>query len=168
MNRREFFKRLPNMLLENAKEEKGLKNIIKLPYFLDEKAYLCKECEGFCQSVCEEKIIQRTEEGFPYIEFKTSGCTFCRVCIKACKYGVLQEDAEDKIFVSVSIIPEKCFAWNKTICFSCSDVCLDTAVEFKGLFNPEILSYKCSGCGFCYVKCPASAIELKPLEVKNG
>jgi len=152
--------------VKDKNEEK--RTIIRPPYFAEEKAYLCKECEGFCEKSCEERIIYRTEDGSPCVEFKVSGCTFCRECVKACEYEVLQEEAEDKIFATASIVPEKCFAWNRTICFSCSDVCLDSAIEFKGLFNPEILSYKCSGCGFCYVKCPASAVDLKPTEVENG
>lgn len=49
------------------------------------------------------------------------------------------------------------------MCFSCKDPCLDDAIEFLGMFRPEIVTDKCTSCGFCLRACPTSAIEIKAL-----
>ncbi len=170
MNRRQFLKKLPYMLKETTdKPEKQEKSVIRPPYFNFDQVDLCSDCEGYCTSTCEEKIIFRSDDGSPYIKFENRGCTFCGKCSEACIYGVIStnKNSEEKIYVSVHINSSNCFAWHKTICNTCSDVCIYSAVSFKGLLNPQILSYKCTGCGFCFVKCPAQAIEIKPVEEKS-
>lgn len=168
MNRREFFKKLPHMSREILKNQEE-KTVIRPPYFDYSKADICKNCEGYCIEACEEKIIFKEENGIPFIKFEKSGCTFCQKCSENCPYNVINMEKypDEKLNVKIFIDKSRCFAWEKIICNSCSDICIYSAVEFKGLFNPEILDHKCTGCGFCVVKCPATAIKIKPAEVKS-
>ncbi len=158
-------------IVEEEKKDKQEKlTVIRPPYFDKSLIEKCRDCEGFCVKECEENIIERLEDGSPYLVFKDRGCTFCRKCSDVCPENVISYERfqEDKIYAHVCIITDRCFAWNKIMCFSCSDACVDSAVVFKGLFNPEILSYKCTGCGFCITKCPAFAIEIRPSEVEHA
>ncbi len=50
------------------------------------------------------------------------------------------------------------------MCFSCKDPCLDDAIEFIGMFRPEIIDDKCTSCGFCIKACPTQAIEIKIID----
>ncbi|WP_457621206.1 ferredoxin-type protein NapF [Persephonella sp.] len=145
---------------EEKKEYKPV--YIRPPYFVeDADLTLCKECEGFCLTSCEENIIQRSEDGVPYIIFKNTGCTFCEKCAEECPEDVLSvEKGEKRIQVNISIDIDRCVAWKKTMCFSCKEPCLDNAIKFEGLFNPQIIPDKCTGCGFCISVCPTGAISL--------
>lgn len=88
------------------------------------------------------------EDKTPHIDFSKGGCTYCGECAKACEYGVLLEDSEEKIPVKVEIDMIKCLSWHNTMCFSCKDPCLDDAIEFLGMFRPSIVEDKCTSCGF--------------------
>ncbi|NPA51343.1 MAG: ferredoxin-type protein NapF [Aquificae bacterium] len=158
MNRRQFFKKLPHMAKDLIAEEKP---VIRPPYFSEEHIQKCKKCEGFCVTACEERIIFRLEDGSPYLEFRESGCTFCRKCSDACLEDVISYESlpQDKIKTTIRIQTQTCLAWNKTICNSCRDVCIENAVKFLGLFNPQIDHDRCTSCGFCVAKCPVSAVQ---------
>ncbi|MBX0312100.1 MAG: ferredoxin-type protein NapF [Sulfurihydrogenibium sp.] len=175
ISRRGLFSAIPSLLKENLdsrdshldikeKEEAKDFNLIRPPYISEESDFsLCKDCEGYCISKCEEKILQRYEDGSVYVVFNSSGCTFCGECYKACNKGVLIDKDNRKISAKVQIITERCLAWNKTMCFSCKDPCLDDAIKFEGLFKPKIITDKCSGCGFCIITCPVNAIVARSL-----
>ena len=47
------------------------------------------------------------------------------------------------------------------MCFSCKDPCLDDAIQFLGMFRPEIDENLCTSCGFCLKVCPTDAITLE-------
>jgi ferredoxin-type protein NapF len=154
MDRRSFFRRVKNS---------PFKSFIYPPYFDKKEDFLnCLKCETKdCLNACNEKII-KIENSIPVLDFTNSGCTFCDECAEACKEGVLKtENKKNKINAQMIINPNKCIAWNQTICFSCQDICEENAIIYKGMFNPVIDLEKCTGCGFCISVCPANAIEIK-------
>jgi len=74
----------------------------------------------------------------------------------------LKLEHKGAVNVDVQIDPKKCMSWSKTICFSCKEPCLENAIEFAGMFYPEIKPELCTGCGFCIGYCPSEAIILYP------
>jgi len=154
MDRRSFFRRVKNS---------PFKSFIYPPYYDKKEDFLkCSECETKdCLIACDEKIIQ-IQNGIPTLNFSNSGCTFCDECANACQLGVLKaEFKKEKINAEMIINPKKCIAWNQTICFSCQDICGESAIIYKGMFNPVIDLDMCTGCGFCISVCPTDAIETK-------
>ena len=157
-----------NVKSEIAKDNKPKTFLIAPPYNNDKSLFQseCLSCDGICGTVCEEDIIKFSEEHMPYLAFSISGCTFCEECAKACESREYEEDHtpplslknEEKINVSLSIVDDACLAWNKTMCFSCKEPCLENAIIFDGLFKPVIDMEKCTSCGFCVSRCPTSAI----------
>ena len=157
MQRREIF----NKLLQPVKQKKSSIKIVRPPYIGDESNFeLCLECNGVCASVCEEKIIKIIDDKTPVLSFENSGCTFCDECANACEADVLRIEYKSKVDIKIEIDKLKCMSWSKNICFSCKDPCLDNAIEFSGMFYPEIISDKCTSCGFCIKYCPTDAIKI--------
>jgi len=150
--RRNFFRRASS----------PFKSYLYPPYFDKKEDFLkCIECKTKdCLNACNEKII-KIENEIPILSFETSGCTFCDECALACKYGVLNLENKKKINAEMIINPNKCIAWNQTICFSCQDICEESAISYNGMFNPVIDLDKCTACGFCITVCPAFSIEIK-------
>lgn len=159
MKRRELFGSLASSFKD---EKKNQEKTIRPPYFEDESDFLkeCINCDGKCATFCEEQIIVIQEDKTPKLNFSNSGCTYCDACAIACEPDVLKLENKKNINAKVSIDILKCLAWNQTMCFSCKDPCLDDAIEFIGLFRPEIVSYKCTSCGFCIKVCPTNAISI--------
>ena len=157
MERRELFSSLASPFKTKEKQE----IIVRPPYFDDETIFLtkCIDCEGICSTVCEENIILMQEDRTPKLDFTLSGCTYCDECAIACPHEVLTIEDKKNIDVKIQIDTEKCLAWNQTMCFSCKDPCIDNAIDFAGMFNPEI-NDKCTSCGFCIKVCPTQAISI--------
>lgn len=158
--RRGLFKAL-NPLSETNKDE----IFIRPPYNSDISLFYseCPKCEEkFCIASCDEEIIKVDQNGIVYLDFSKRGCTFCEECAKVCPKDVLSlEKGDEKIEAVADINVISCMAWHKSICYSCKDVCIDDAIIFSGLFNPEVDINKCTGCGFCYGICPTNAIIIK-------
>ncbi|MRI59033.1 MAG: 4Fe-4S ferredoxin [Epsilonproteobacteria bacterium] len=152
MQRREFFS---SLLRPQKREEMPL---LFPPYYEDLVDFeKCKECESKpCIEACEEAIIVITDEK-PALDFSESGCTFCDECAKVCEPGVLRLEAKKEL-PKLQIDMLSCLAWQKTICSMCKDICDVRAIDFTGLFNPQI-SDVCNGCGFCMAVCPTQAIR---------
>ena len=158
MQRRDFFKNLTQSI--HPSKQKTV--VVRPPYFENEEDFVkCVECAGLCADVCETKIIKIGEDKSPRLDFSSNGCTFCDECAKVCPEGVLALEYKDIIDVEVFIDPKRCMSWTKNICFSCKDPCLDNAIEFSGMFYPEIVSDRCTSCGFCIKYCPTEAIIIK-------
>jgi len=146
----------------------SLKPQIYPPYFNEKSNFeSCLDCDNkFCVEACPEKIIFIEDEK-PIIKFGNRGCSFCDECAIVCEKDVLKiENKKDKLNCELIINPQKCMAWNGTICFSCQDVCIDRAIDFYGMFNPVINDEKCTNCGFCVGVCPTDAIEVMIKGVK--
>jgi len=158
VERREFFSSFTRPF---RREER--RTPIYPPYFHSREDFeRCLDCsDKSCEKVCEEGIIEIVD-GIPILNFSRSGCTFCDECARACELAVLK--VEEKRFLPAMVIdPIECLAWHGTICSSCRDACLDRAIEFVGLFRPEIKG-NCTGCGFCVGVCPTGAISVGRVE----
>lgn len=160
MDRRELFQSIKKPFDSSSKEITV--DFIKPPYFQSlENFEKCVECDTKdCATVCEEEIVIFSDKGIPYLDFSKNGCTFCDECATACESDVLQLDDRDHIQATLKIDIIKCMSWNQTMCFSCKDPCLDNAIEFIGMFRPEINFDKCTSCGFCMGVCPSDAITI--------
>uniref|UniRef100_UPI003F634573 ferredoxin-type protein NapF n=1 Tax=Thiomicrolovo subterrani TaxID=3131934 RepID=UPI003F634573 len=133
---------------------------IRPPYAADLSRFgqTCPECEGMCSNACEENIIIIGKDRTPHLDFSKGGCTYCGACLEACSPGVLSH-TEEPIHAAVRINPLKCVSWQGVMCFSCKEPCLDNAIDFKGLYKPDINASRCTSCGFCIGRCPSEAIE---------
>ncbi len=144
-------------------EKRESQTPIRPPYNSDPALFLrlCPECiDKPCAGVCEEEIIEIEQDGTPKLSFSNRGCTFCDACLEACEAGVLSDKTINSINVEVQIDVLKCMAWHQSICSSCKDPCLEDAISFLGLFRPEIVSDRCTGCGWCIHVCPSNAINI--------
>lgn len=142
-------------------------SILRPPYAKSEGLFAqqCVTCEGNpCGEVCEEGIIVFKDK-MPSISFEKGGCTYCEQCAKVCPSEVLSTDVSQNINGVFSIYLQKCLAWNDVICYTCKDVCDENAIEFLGVFRPQIVSDRCTSCGFCYNPCPTDAIQIKTEEL---
>ena len=159
MQRRDFFKNLTQSIQSPKKETVQARP----PYFESEDDFAkCVECAGLCVDSCETDIVKIGADRTPYLDFSQNGCTFCDECAKVCPEGVLRLECKRSVDVAVVIDPKKCMSWSKTICFSCKEPCLENAIEFAGMFYPEIVSSRCTSCGFCIGCCPTDAIMIYP------
>ena len=157
MKRRELFSSLVSSFRKDEKQEK----ILRPPYYKNEDIFFtnCKNCEGLCSTVCEENIIFMQEDFTPKLDLSGSGCTYCDECATACPNEVLHLEHKKNIEARIEIDVLSCLAWNKTMCFSCKDPCLDNAIDFLAMFRPSINS-NCTSCGFCIKSCPTNAIKI--------
>ena len=157
MKRRELFSSLVSSFKKEEKQEK----IIRPPYYIDENIFFknCKNCEGLCATVCEENIIFIQDDSTPKLDLKSGGCTYCNKCAIACPNDVLHIENKRVIDAKIEIDILSCLSWNKTMCFSCKDPCLDDAIDFLAMFRPNI-NDKCTSCGFCIKSCPTNAIKV--------
>lgn len=158
MRRRELFSSLASSFKKSDEQEL----IIRPPYFKDKSLFLtnCSSCDGICSEVCEENIIVINKENkTPFLDFSNAGCSYCDECAKACEYEVLSLEQKKDIDIKVEINIQECLSWNQTMCFSCKDPCLDSAIDFLAMFRPSI-NENCTSCGYCIKVCPTSAIQL--------
>ena len=158
--RRGIFASLSSALKGKERDEKLP---IRPPYNSDSSLFhtLCPECpEKSCARVCEEEIILIAQDGTPQLSFDKRGCTFCEACADACERKVLSDKSVEYINAKVQIDVLKCVAWHQVMCSSCKDPCLEDAIQFLGLFRPEIDASKCTACGWCLSVCPTEAIKI--------
>ncbi|MDO9208648.1 MAG: 4Fe-4S binding protein [Sulfuricurvum sp.] len=165
-DRRGFFASLKSLALGAEKEESPFLPL--LPGFIPNSANGCNECTtSACKTICPESIVIREGVQAPYLDFSRRGCTFCGECSVACESDCFVAEPVNALNAEVRIGILSCLAWNKTICRSCADVCNDKAIQFTGLWNPEINLDACTACGFCIGVCPAYTITVHPIkEVK--
>ena len=140
------------------------KKWIPLPYCKDSNTLeSCKKCNNNpCISICPTNIIIK-EENRIYLDFKDSGCIFCKKCAEICQshsLGLLDLSLENYINAKISLNEAKCLAWNKTICSYCADVCDNKSIKFNAMLYPEILE-SCTKCGMCQSVCPKEAITFR-------
>jgi len=169
VNRRDFLTAFKKPLEKGVSEKKTF--FVRPPYGSESVAFEtgCVACESkACASACEEQIIVIRADGTPMLNFTKRGCTFCEACALACDGGVLHLEnshTAEKINARFIISPDSCVAHNDVICFACKEPCIDDAILFNGLFNPVIDMDRCTGCGFCFSRCPTKAISYEGLEI---
>ncbi|AWI33770.1 4Fe-4S binding protein [Helicobacter apodemus] len=173
LNRREFF----HSLLNYGKQKD--ENLFVLPPYNFNRSLFykfCQECQkdcvDACSRVCKEGIIKSNGKSV-YVDFRVDGCKLCGECAIACPNGVLEvgeEGWENRANWNVAIVIEEnlCIAHQKTMCYTCKDICqsvlgISNAIEFIGLFYPKI-NQECIGCGMCIKSCPTNAIGIRERE----
>jgi len=130
----------------------------------------CTAC-GDCISACPQAILSPGHGGLPILSFAERECTLCGRCAEACQEPVF-DGRHGRAFFHVAAIDESCFARRGIHCQTCGDACPETAIRFRprlgGPPEPEVASDSCNGCGACLAACPASAVDLRPLETADG
>lgn len=165
-SRRGFFASLASLATGKTHEGEAFHPL--LPGFIPQNSEHCLTCvTSACKNICEENIVVREGSAAPYLDFSRRGCTFCGECQRTCEYDCFVAEPVTVIKAEIEIGILTCLAWNKTICRSCADVCNDKAIQFTGLWNPEIDSSACTACGFCIGVCPAYSISVHPAK-ENG
>lgn len=149
--------------------DKSRRNLFKFANKEDEKLIFfdvlkdeCEICQKPCISECPERIID-LRDGKIFLDFSKNGCTFCKICADVCKEKGRDLEFSFKILAKISINPIKCLSFNQTLCFSCQDVCNYKAIDFLGLFRPNI-NQNCTNCGFCISVCPTNAVDFKGIK----
>jgi ferredoxin-type protein NapF len=171
VSRRDFLTAFKKPLEKGVPKTETL--IVRPPYGSDTLAFeeRCTACDSkACAPVCEERIIVIRADGTPMLNFTKRGCTFCEACAIACDGGVLDLENShmaEKVNARFIITPDSCVAHNGVVCFSCKEPCIDDAILFNGLFNPVIDMDRCTGCGFCFSRCPTKAISYEATEILN-
>jgi len=167
-SRRDFFNTFRKPLAQ-TKEDSSF--VVRPPYGLNESLFQseCIACESKpCVTSCDEQIIVIRSDGTPGLDFSKSGCTFCEDCARVCEPDVLSVEnthTSDHINAIFRISTQGCIAHHGVICFSCKEPCIDDAILFNGMFNPVIDMDKCTGCGFCFGRCPTHAIAYSVIPV---
>lgn len=158
MKRRELFSSLSSSFKKDERQEK----IIRPPYYNEESDFEhnCLTCQSECKNSCDLNIILIQKDKTPKLDFSNSGCTYCDDCANACPTDALDIKNKKNIDAVITIDVLQCLSWNQTMCFSCKDPCIDDAIDFIGMFRPEI-NDKCTSCGFCISICPTNAITIK-------
>ncbi|MEY5516076.1 ferredoxin-type protein NapF, partial [Salmonella enterica subsp. enterica serovar Corvallis] len=102
--------------------------------------------------------------GYPSVDFKRGECSFCYACAQACTESLFlprHTRAWDLIFT----LTENCLARQSVECHRCQDSCEPMAITFRptlsGIYQPQLDSQACNGCGACVAICPVSAIKAE-------
>ena len=140
------------------------------PWSIDPLKFVeqCSRCDA-CIDSCPQQILKRNNQGYPVVDFSTSGCTFCAACAESCKTGSLSLMAfiGDYPWSVKAQITESCINYSGIVCRICADTCISSAISFRinsgAAVIPEIDLDACTGCGECYRHCPKKAIKVIPI-----
>ncbi|MBT7409175.1 MAG: ferredoxin-type protein NapF [Methylococcales bacterium] len=147
----------------------GSRVAIRPPWSLDETTFTeyCSRC-GDCVKQCPENILEQGRGGFPQINFKGNGCTFCQVCVEVCKEQVFKQDLTELPWLLNVTIKSNCVSQHGTVCQVCAEQCETEAIRYRYVMGgsqiPELTPDLCTGCGYCYGTCPTNAIEIIQVE----
>lgn len=139
---------------------------VRPPWALPETGFIsaCSKCDR-CKDSCPENIIVIGDDGYPFINFEHSGCSFCGDCLEACEDGALSRTGtEAGPWALKAEISSGCIALQGVDCRSCGDSCDAEAIAFRHQLGavsiPHLDQSLCTGCGFCISTCPVEAIEV--------
>ena len=150
---------------------------VRPPWADEEELFLdrCARCDA-CIDACPERILVRTDGGYPEVQFKRGECTFCGKCVESCDENALRfpvseaetweaGDGKDAWRLDVRFA-SNCLSLNAIICRACGDICESQAIRFQlkpgGIAEPRISAEDCTGCGACVRPCPVQAVSLSP------
>lgn len=134
-----------------------------MPWAIDAFEDACQRCDD-CIRACEEAILTTGDGGFPTVDFRRGGCTFCGACVAACTHGALHTRISPPWRLT-AVIGDGCLSLKGTTCRSCGDVCEQHAIRFqiqtRGRAAASLDSSRCNGCGYCIATCPVQVIQMK-------
>lgn len=139
---------------------------LRLPWALEERIFTdhCTRC-GDCLRACPEQIIVKGDGGFPQVDFRAGGCSFCHACVDVCQQPVFRLEGEP--WQALAQINQQCLTQQQVFCQNCKDACDARAIQFRfganGISHPHINSDTCTGCGACVAPCPTQAIHIQPV-----
>lgn len=141
--------------------------------------FLCTRC-GSCIKACPSKILVHRRDidnaaswMTPEISFKNGYCIEdCNLCSQLCPSGAITLfDIEAKNILKIGIaevLPQDCLLTQNKECDRCKAVCKYEAIKIGILDDydaiPIIDSEKCTGCGACFIVCPAETIIINSLQ----
>jgi len=142
--------------------------VVRPPWAVAEAAFeeLCTRCDH-CLVACPEGILVRGSGGYPEVDFRRGGCSFCGKCVDVCEPGALASGERDpaaawRLAVSIA---ERCLSNRGVVCRACGDACGERAIRFRPRLGggAELLleGQRCNGCGACVSVCPEDAVSLK-------
>jgi ferredoxin-type protein NapF len=116
-------------------------------------------------SACEPGIIHlhpadHELSGTPYLDFGTSGCTFCKACVAACPLEIRVIEAVNPHIGKAQLNRDTCIAWDDVICMSCFGRCDYQAITTTHQRRAQIDNERCNGCGMCVAVCPVGALSI--------
>lgn len=141
------------------------------------KCLRCGECIKACPTNTLQPVwLKSGLEGLftPVMTPRLGGCALnCNTCGQVCPTGAIRDlPLAEKNHVKVGtawIVRQNCLAWEQDKkCLVCDEVCPYNALSFRpvpGLRNaaPFVVENRCTGCGWCEMKCPvegAAAIRV--------
>jgi len=125
----------------------------------------CVDCTQPCIASCEPGIIKIHPQShdyasIPYLDFTSSGCTFCGACVEACPIEIETGNNATPRIGTLVLNRSSCIAWQDIICMSCSNACEYKAITTMHQRRPQIVTSNCTGCGKCVSVCPVNAMGV--------
>jgi ferredoxin-type protein NapF len=143
----------------------GRKTVPRPPWALAEAAFIvaCTRCRD-CIDACPQHILVADKDARPTVDFGRGECTFCGKCVEACQPRALEKREGAPPWQLKAQIQNNCLAKSNVVCRTCGDACTVQAIRFRptvmAAAQPEVDTALCTGCGACYVPCPAQAIRI--------
>jgi ferredoxin-type protein NapF len=98
--------------------------------------------------------------GIPYLDFSTTGCTYCAACAEACPMDIEVSTADRPQLGKAQLNRDVCIAWDEVICRMCSDRCDYDAISTVHQRRAQVDNAICNGCGMCVAVCPVNALSI--------
>ncbi len=135
----------------------------RIPWARKDFSDRCERCDD-CIRACEEGILRRGDGGFPEVDFRLGGCSFCAACAKSCSHQAFEPRPSRPWRLRIAF-RDSCLSANGVTCRACGDQCDEQAICFRlqtgGRAAPILDEQNCTGCGACIKPCPTDSIRLE-------